>query len=317
VSTGPIVRIDDITIAPGQRGHFQDLLRSRYIPAAQARGLTLVEIVLAPPVDAPDRESDVIIVWQLSDVDSFWNARRAAMMDPGVKAFWEATAGLVTRRTRRYGSTSAMSQGIEDEPADAASGSGAHHIVLLEVPADTELAVEAPPMVVRSWVGRHLPGSVGRVDASWEFDATKPLGAHVLAVTGAHVADIVVLGDPLGSGVRARALRDGIKRTLLLRVDDAAPPEAVAAFERDLLAMPRHIPAIRNWRLSRVDSSCAGWTHSWEQEYENLSGLGDDYMRSPFHWGLVDGWFDAEDPRCIVAPELLHLFYEVSSSTLA
>jgi hypothetical protein len=317
VSAGPIVRIDDITVAPSHRGHFQERLHSDYVPAVEALGLTLIAIAVAPPADVADRESDVIVTWQLPDVDAFWRARKAAMTEPSVRTFWETNAGLVTRRTRRYARASTSGQPLDDEPAATFSSRGIHHIVLLELRAGGELRLAGPPSVVSSWIGRHLPGSVGGVDASWEFDATLALGADDLAITDARVADIVVLGDLLGAGVRARALRDGIKRTLLLRIEDAAQPAAVADFERDLLLMPRHIPAIRNWRLSRVDSSYSGWTHAWEQEYDDLSGLRDDYMRSPFHWGVVDGWFDAEDPRCIVAPELLHLFYEIESSMLA
>ena len=79
----------------------------------------------------------------------------------------------------------------------------------------------------------------------------------------------------------------------------------------------RYIAAIRNWRLSRVESSQGGWTHCWEQEYQDLSGLQHDYMHHPFHWANVDGWFDAEDPKCIVEPALLHVFYEIESSILA
>jgi hypothetical protein len=317
VSAGPIVRIDDITVASGQRGHFLSLLVSDYVPAAEARGLALVEIALSPPVDVPDRETDVVIIWHVPDVDAFWEARRAAMMDPRVASFWELSASLVARRTRRYASSSMTLPPVDDEPGVVPSSGGRHHIVLLALEAGTTPAVEGPVAGVRSWLGKHLPGSVGGIDASWEFDTDRAIAADELVVAHAQVEDVVVLGAPLGAGVRSGALRDGIKRTLLLRVEADAPQPVVAAFERDLLAMPRHIPAIRNWRLSRVDGSHTGWTHAWEQEYEDLSGLRDDYMRSPFHWGVVDGWFDAEDPRCIVAPELLHLFYEVPSSLLA
>jgi len=317
VSADAIVRIDDITLAPGHRGHFVDLLRSQYVPGAQARGLELVDIALTPPVDAPDLETHVVIIWRLAGVDAFWHARRAAMTDPSVPAFWDGTADLVTRRTRRFEQSSLRAGSIEDDPAAALPSRGVHYIVLLNLADDTEPVLEPPCKVRRSCFGRHLPGTVGRPDASWELDADEPLAIDAVAVTGANVADVVVFGDVVGAGARAPGLRDGIKRTLLLMVDEHSRRAAVGAFERDLLAMPRHIPAIRNWRLARVASSQGGWTHAWEQEYAGLSGLRDDYMRSPYHWGVVDGWFDAEDPRCIVAPELLHLFYEAAASVLA
>ena len=317
VSGEPIIRIDDVTVAPGRRERFLDLLRSDYVPAAQARGLTLVDVALAPPVDLSDRETDVVLTWHLRDVGAFWNARRAAMADARGSAFWQSTASLVTRRSRRYARSSVNSHPMAPEPGAVPSSGGVHHIVLLALPVDDAWGVEGPPGASTRSVGRHLPGSVGEVDASWELDADHSLAVNELVINEARVLDVVVLGTCIGIGVRATALHDGIKRTLLLRVEERAARAAVAAFERDLLAMPHYIPSIRNWRLSRVERSGGGWTHAWEQEYEHLSGLLEDYMHSPFHWGVVDGWFDAEDPRCIVAPELLHLFYEVPASILA
>jgi len=109
-----------------------------------------------------------------------------------------------------------------------------------------------------------------------------------------------------------------IKRTLLLRVEPDAPANSVAAFERDLMAMPDHIPAIVNWALSRVvGPPTSRWTHCWEQEYYPLDGLKVDYMMSPHHWGLIDGWFDPEMPRKIVDLDLAHVYHATDRSVLA
>lgn len=312
MSTEAIIRVDEIAVTPGRRDEFLDLLRSRYVPAAEARGLELVEI--GSVTDSPDPDTDVVVTWRLGGVDAFWHARRGAMTDPGVTAFWDECAHLVTKRTRRYEQPSPAAT-TEEVPAAALPNRGVHHIVLLDLTESADPHLDAPG-VRRSSFGRHVPGSIGP-DASWELDADEPIASDAFAISGATVADVVVLGDVIGAGARAPRLRDGIKRTLLLTVDERAPRDSLAAFERDLRAMPSHIPAIQNWRLARVASSQAGWTHAWEQEYAELSGLRDDYMRSPFHWGVVDGWFDAEDPRCIVAPKLFHLFYESASSILA
>jgi hypothetical protein len=311
VNTEAIIRVDEIAVTPGGRDEFVDLLRSRYVPAAEGSGLVLVEI--GSVTDAADPDVDVVVTWRLADVDAFWHARRGAMTDPGVTAFWDESAHLVTKRTRRYEQPSPAA--IEDEPAAALPDGGVHHIVLLHLTDDAEPQLDAPG-VRKASLGRHLPGSIGP-HASWEFDAEEPIGSDAFSVSGATVTDVVVLGDVIGGGARAPRLRDGIKRTLLLTVNKRASRDSLAAFERDLLEMPRHIQAIRNWRLACVANSHGGWTHAWEQEYAELSGLRDDYMRNPFHWGVVDGWFDSEDPRCIVAPELLHVFYESASSILA
>jgi Stress responsive A/B Barrel Domain len=310
-----ITRIDEVTLRPGARAAFERRLRSDYVPAAEALGLELVRIDVAPPGDGPGQPSQVRVTWGLADVDAFWEARARSMANPALVAFWNDTAGLVATRARRYaGPASEVALGA-DAPARPLPMVPAHTIVLLRGGG----AVGAPALGVadRTWFGVHLPGSVANADASWEVDAARPLTADDVHGVEGDVVDLVVLGAVLGGGVRAPRLGACIKRTLLLTVTDAAPDSAVAAFEADLLSMPRHIDAIRNWRLSRIDSTTHRWTHAWEQEYESLAGLRDAYMRNPFHWAVVDGWFDPEDPRCIVEPGFHHLFYETDRSILS
>ncbi|MDE0235854.1 MAG: Dabb family protein, partial [bacterium] len=133
------------------------------------------------------------------------------------------------------------------------------------------------------------------------------------------VADVDLVELELIDGVVADPSFAGeIKRTLLLRVEPDAPANSVAAFERDLMAMPDHIPAIVNWALSRVvGPPTSRWTHCWEQEYYTLDGLKVDYMMSPHHWGLIDGWFDPEMPRKIVDLDLAHVYHATDRSVLA
>jgi hypothetical protein len=118
--------------------------------------------------------------------------------------------------------------------------------------------------------------------------------------------------------LREPGLRDGVQRTLLLRVVDDAPAEAVAAFEAELAAMPEYIDSIRNSSLSRVirTSPNERWTHVWEQEFTSVEGLTGPYMLHPYHWAVIDGWFDDECPRKIVDRRLLHSFCELPESVL-
>jgi Stress responsive A/B Barrel Domain len=113
-------------------------------------------------------------------------------------------------------------------------------------------------------------------------------------------------------------LRDGIHRSLLLRVEDDAPAELVARFETQLAAMGEYIDAIRNSSLSRVteDLRDDGWTHVWEQEFDALAGLQGPYMLHPYHWAVVDAWFDDETNRRIVDRRLLHSFCPLPESLL-
>ena len=162
-------------------------------------------------------------------------------------------------------------------------------------------------------LGRHLPGTVGGGHYTWDgIDDPIPPGFE-------DVADIDLVELSLIYGSLADPEFAGeIKRTLLLRVEPDASADSVTAFERDLMAMPDHIPAIVNWALSRVvGPSGTRWTHSWEQEYYALDGLKVDYMMSPHHWGLIDGWFDPEMPRQIVDLELAHVYHATNRSVLA
>jgi hypothetical protein len=120
--------------------------------------------------------------------------------------------------------------------------------------------------------------------------------------------------------VREPELRDGIHRTLLVRVEPTVDPDVVRQFEADVAAMTRHIPAIRNASLSGVDAVHGGhgppWTHVWEQEFADLDGLTGPYMMHGYHWSFVDTWFDAQSPRRIVDPELIHAACAVRRSML-
>ncbi|HZR38298.1 MAG TPA: Dabb family protein [Nevskia sp.] len=104
--------------------------------------------------------------------------------------------------------------------------------------------------------------------------------------------------------------RPGVYRALLLAVKPAIAEATVRRFERELLAMPRYIAAIRAWRLSRVAqaSGARSWTHVWEQRYDDLDGLTGEYMMHPYHWARVDRWFDPESPDWIVDTHLCHSF---------
>jgi hypothetical protein len=144
--------------------------------------------------------------------------------------------------------------------------------------------------------------------------------AVVRPLIDACAARVETVRYPQGSvTVQEPELRDGIHRTLLVRVEPT-DPHAVRQFEADVAAMTRYIPAIRNASLSRVDAVHGGlgprWTHVWEQEFADLDGLTGPYMMHAYHWSFVDTWFDAQSPRRIVDPELIHAACAVRGSML-
>ena len=192
----------------------------------------------------------------------------------------------------------------------------------------------------RAHAGLHLEGSLGAGDLTWDFEVAgeealsalrerfasgTALVAEALArepdvrdAVAALEAWIVV---PLASRV-ARPDVSGIKRSNFVRVRGDAAPEAVAQWCREVPGLAERVPAIRNWSLARVrplfeDPPRVAWTHLWEQDFETLAGLQEDYMASPYHWGFLDGWYDAEVPKCIMDPDLAHLYCPSTESVLA
>ena len=165
-----------------------------------------------------------------------------------------------------------------------------------------------------------LPGNLNGGDLVWHVQYPDR-AAYDRSLTGSAwrdveglLADASVAGRKVWvmkrAGVRQPDLSGGIFRVLLLSVLDGTPQAIVERFEAELQAMPRYISSIRNWQLSRVaDSSGARpWTHVWEQEYEDVSGLLGPYMRHPYHWGYIDRWFHPESPDQIVDTYLCQCF---------
>lgn len=182
------------------------------------------------------------------------------------------------------------------------------------------------PGLRAGFLGRPLPGALRAGDYAWDAllegapeparPGTCPLPLPELAPwfdprdPRCVVASCdVVRFAPQHLGIGAPAIAPCVKRTLLLRVRPESPRGEVERFERDLLAMPRHIASIRNWALSRTDPALqpTGWTHVWEQEYDDLDGFLVGYMSHPWHWGRVDGWFDPECPQRIAEPEVVNV----------
>ncbi|MGH8354181.1 MAG: Dabb family protein [Pseudomonas sp.] len=167
-------------------------------------------------------------------------------------------------------------------------------------------------------LGRNLEGSWGAgdytLDLSFASAAAQAAGAASLAqLPGVARLDRLAYRR-LGGGQRAPGLKDGIWRTLLLRVRPQAGPARVAALEQDLLRMPAYMPGIGNWQLSRVVSD-SPWTHVWQQEFARVEDLLGEYLTHPFHWGWVDRWFDPEFPEWTVEA-IAHAFCPLAASIL-
>jgi hypothetical protein len=120
------------------------------------------------------------------------------------------------------------------------------------------------------------------------------------------------------SGAKPVKLGQGVYRTLIMTLRPGTKAQDAEQFDKELSGMPKYISSIKNWQLSHATegSGSRKWTLVWEQEYENLGGLTGPYMDHPFHWGLVDRWFNPECSQYIIDKVLCHTYCEFHSSVL-
>jgi hypothetical protein len=181
-------------------------------------------------------------------------------------------------------------------------------------------AARALPGATRVALARNLEGCWGAGDYTLDVLRDERATDQVMDFTAlARVPGVVRIDGAacraIGGGLREPALRDGVWRTLMLRVRPEASEAQVRELERELLRMPAFMPGIRNWRLSRIVTPGA-WTHVWQQEFAHVGDLLGEYLLHPYHWGWVDRRFDAESPDWTV-DAISHAFCPLASSLLA
>lgn len=155
-----------------------------------------------------------------------------------------------------------------------------------------------------------------RFDTEDDWRDVEPRFASILtdpAVT--HVDGVRYLGAPHP----AENPSGTVYRALLLRVAPGTPDDVVARFEADLAAMPRYVSTITAWQLSRVDAAIGSspWTHVFEQQFTDESGITGPYLMHPIHWAHVDRWFDPECPEFIVRDRVCHSFCRSDPTVLS
>jgi hypothetical protein len=174
------------------------------------------------------------------------------------------------------------------------------------------------------------PGVMSAVCSGPPLAGSFPVGDHFVdvvaddpTVVGAAIADLAESVSVLSLTERRAAspepaLRNAVKRVLVVRVLEGTPARTVERFEHELARMPEYIPAIRNWSLSRVEIVAGDmvYTHAWEQEYLDRASF-QEYMESPYHWGVIEKWFDPTFPERIVDTELAQVFYDIEVSLLS
>lgn len=350
-----IIAEDRIEVAAAHRAELQARLLNDYAPAAARRGLALEGAFVSPPFDLLDQPGLLRVRWQIADIAAWW-AMRAAANDPAVPAFWASVAPLIRARERRYWVAEPLAGGpraaeaswpdpVPTAPFEIATRGWRETVQIhlapgTQMPAIVALASQlaeasrALPGLEAVWIAPNHVADFGAGHLTWDLlfpDRARATAARQspawldrIAPTLAREArSWTALGlETIGAGLRRPDLKEGIKRTALFRQLPNVSAAALDRFERDLLEMPAHVPAILNWRLARAvplawsSAAAPAWTHVWEQEYDRLEGLTVDYMVHPHHWAHVDRWFDPESGCQLIDTQLCHAFSPLSGTIL-
>src|SRR5689334_7331064 len=97
---GEVFVIDRVVTRPGCARAFVDTYLAEYAPGARARGMTLRDVLVSPPIWLDDQSNTVTIIWSLPSVQAWWEMTRMGRPDPTLGPWWEGISELVDERTR-------------------------------------------------------------------------------------------------------------------------------------------------------------------------------------------------------------------------
>lgn len=99
--------LDEILLDPRHIPSVLALLEERYMPQAAARGLTLLQRWVSPPVAVPGERNRLWLLWQVPDVWGYYGMRLGAGAE--VLEFWGFVDTLCEHRARHV-------MGCADQP---------------------------------------------------------------------------------------------------------------------------------------------------------------------------------------------------------
>lgn len=100
MASGEVFVIDRVVTRPGRAKAFVDTYLAEYAPGARARGMTLRDVLVSPPIWFDDRPNTVTITWSLPGAQAWWEMTWQGRADPTLGPWWEGIGELVDVRTR-------------------------------------------------------------------------------------------------------------------------------------------------------------------------------------------------------------------------
>ena len=99
-AVAPMVHaIDEIVAKPGEGKALLCDYMMRYAPGARARGMTLEQVLVSPPMWLDDQPNTLVFRWSLAGAGAWWQMRFVGGNDPDVAIWWaDVDARAVSRR---------------------------------------------------------------------------------------------------------------------------------------------------------------------------------------------------------------------------
>ena len=100
--TKTVYAIDELVAVPGKGRELLEAYKARYVPGAEARGMTLDRVLVSPPVWLDEASNRLTIVWTVEGAPGWWGQATQGRYDPAVGAFWHSVEGLIASRHRHF-----------------------------------------------------------------------------------------------------------------------------------------------------------------------------------------------------------------------
>lgn len=97
---GEVFVIDRVVTKPGRAREFIDAYVAEYAPGARARGMSLRNILVSPPIWYATEPNTVTITWALPSPQAWWEMTWKGRPDPGLGAWWDDVDELIIERDR-------------------------------------------------------------------------------------------------------------------------------------------------------------------------------------------------------------------------
>lgn len=114
MADGDIFVIDRVVTRPGCARRFVDAYLAEYAPGARARGMTLRDILISPPIWFDDDSNVVTVTWTLPSAQAWWETTWKGRPDPTLGEWWSRISELVAERSRSFAAAADDVDGLCD-----------------------------------------------------------------------------------------------------------------------------------------------------------------------------------------------------------